>query len=264
MASLRVNSVPTKSSGLTGSRLPIWKRSIDIACSCAALPVLAVATFFLAMLMSIGSKGPIFFRQERIGYMGRRFRLYKFRTMHVGADTAGHQAHFAELMASNAPMQKLDAQGDSRLIPCGWLIRACGLDELPQIINVLKGDMSLVGPRPCIPYEYERYSPLQRTRCHTAPGLTGLWQVSGKNHTTFDRMIQLDIQYATERSLKLDLTIFLKTVPVVASQVAEMCRRRLNARRTATAAGREALRSAESQPERTLSSSSSAPHRQRI
>ena len=226
MSPLRVNSVPTKSSGGQALSLPLWKRSIDIAFCCAALPLLAVATFFVAVLMSVSSPGPIFFRQERIGFMGRRFRLYKFRTMHVGADTSGHQAHFAALITSNTPMQKLDAKGDLRLIAGGWLIRACGLDELPQIINVLKGEMSLVGPRPCIPYEYENYSTLHRTRFHTAPGLTGLWQVSGKNRTTFDRMIQLDIQYATERSLKLDLKIFLMTFPAVLSQVAEMCRLR--------------------------------------
>jgi exopolysaccharide production protein ExoY len=175
-------------------------------------------------LMSITSPGPIFFRQERVGYKGRRFRLYKFRTMHVGAETAHHEAYFTGLMTSNAPMQKMDAKGDSRLIPFGWLLRASGLDELPQVINVLKGDMSLIGPRPCIPYEYDNYSPPQRARFNSQPGLTGLWQVSGKNRTTFDRMIQLDIQYALQRSLKLDVKILLLTVPAVLSQVHEMCR----------------------------------------
>lgn len=173
--------------------------------------------------MSVTSPGPIFFRQERVGYMGRRFRLYKFRSMHVGADTSNHQAYFASLVNSNAPMQKLDAKGDSRLIPLGWLIRASGVDELPQIINVLKGEMSIIGPRPCIPYEYESYSEMQQRRFHTVPGLTGLWQVSGKNQTTFDRMIQLDIQYCQERSLRLDLMILLKTIPAVLGQIKEMC-----------------------------------------
>ena len=146
--------------------------------------------------------------------------------MHVGADTSNHQAYFAGLMNSNVPMQKLDAKGDSRLIPLGWLLRASGMDELPQVINVLKGDMSLIGPRPCIPYEYENYSISQRARFQTHPGLTGLWQVSGKNRTTFDRMIQLDIQYANERTLALDLKILLLTVPAVLSQILEMCRAR--------------------------------------
>jgi exopolysaccharide production protein ExoY len=222
MPSLRISSEPSKcSSGKVP--LPPWKRAIDIGFCCMALPLLAVCTFFIAALMSITSPGPIFFRQERVGFMGRRFRLYKFRTMHVGAETTSHRSHFAELVASNAPMQKLDAKGDSRLIPFGWLIRASGLDELPQIINVFKGEMSIVGPRPCIPYEYESYSALQRTRFRATPGLTGLWQVSGKNRTTFDRMIQLDLHYANHRSPKLDLIILFKTVPTVIFQITEMC-----------------------------------------
>jgi len=110
--------------------------------------------------------------------------------------------------------------------PLGWLIRAAGLDELPQIINVLKGDMSLIGPRPCIPYEYDNYSVSQRARFNSRPGLTGLWQVSGKNRTTFDRMIQLDIQYSMQRSLKMDLKILFLTVPAMLSQVHDMCRAR--------------------------------------
>jgi lipopolysaccharide/colanic/teichoic acid biosynthesis glycosyltransferase len=203
--------------------LPTWKRVIDISFCCLSLPLLAVCTFFIAALMSVTSPGPIFFRQERVGFQGRRFRLYKFRTMHVGAETTSHRSHFAELVASNAPMQKLDAKGDSRLIPFGRLIRASGLDELPQVINVFKGEMSIVGPRPCIPYEYESYSALQRNRFRATPGLTGLWQVSGKNRTTFDRMIQLDLHYANHRSLKLDFVILLKTVPTVLFQIKEMC-----------------------------------------
>src|SRR5688572_24935421 len=133
MVPLRVSSVPTTSANGEVSTLPVWKRAMDIAVCCCAVPVLALGTFFLAVLMSVCSPGPIFFRQERVGFMGRKFRLYKFRTMHVGADSSGHQAHFAALITSNAPMQKLDAKGDSRLIPFGWIIRACGLDELPQI-----------------------------------------------------------------------------------------------------------------------------------
>jgi exopolysaccharide production protein ExoY len=224
MASLRVSSPVTKTLAVKALALPVWKRTIDVAFCCAALPVLAIATFIVAVLMSITSPGPIFFRQERVGHMGARFRLYKFRTMHVGVDTSNHQAHFSNLMDTNAPMQKLDAKGDPRLIPLGWLLRASGLDELPQIINVLKGDMSMIGPRPCIPYEYEKYSNTQRARFLARPGLTGLWQVSGKNRTTFDRMIQLDIQYAMHRSIMMDMKILLLTIPAVLSQVHDMCR----------------------------------------
>jgi lipopolysaccharide/colanic/teichoic acid biosynthesis glycosyltransferase len=113
----------------------------------------------------------------------------------------------------------MDSQGDTRLIPLGRLLRASGLDELPQILNVLAGQMSLVGPRPCLPYEYEMYSPVQKQRFNTLPGLTGLWQVSGKNETTFSEMMALDLAYVEKRTVWLDLRILLKTVPVLCSQV---------------------------------------------
>lgn len=199
--------------------LPAWKRTLDIACCLVALPVFLVCTFIVAVFTKILSPGPIFFRQERVGFKGRRFRLYKFRTMHVSAEVSSHQLHFAQLVRSNAPMLKLDAQGDRRLIPFGWLLRASGLDELPQILNVLRGEMTIVGPRPCIPYEYAQYSPSQRERFDAAPGLTGLWQVSGKNQTTFDEMIRLDVSYARNRSLGMDLRIIVLTIPALLKQV---------------------------------------------
>jgi len=231
----RGNRSSGKRQGIEGTHLPVWKRALDLSLCCLALPFLAIGTFWVAVLMSIAAPGPIFFRQERVGYLGRRFRLFKFRTMQVGAETAGHQTHFANLMATNAPMQKLDAKGDARLIPGGWLIRASGFDELPQIINILRGEMSIVGPRPCITYEYENFTALQRRRFQCAPGLTGLWQVSGKNRTTFDRMIQLDIEYAARKSLGLDLKILFLTLPAIGIQIADMCRlRRKNAPMTAS------------------------------
>lgn len=229
MRTFRASSPPAKAQRSYPAVLPRWKRTLDLSFCCAALPILAFATFFVAILMSVASPGPIFFRQERVGHLGRRFRLYKFRTMHVGADTSNHQAYFTTLMASNAPMQKLDANGDTRLIPFGWFIRALGLDELPQIINVFTGEMSMVGPRPCIPYEYDKYSFSQRARFDAVPGLTGLWQVSGKNRTTFDRMIQLDVEYAAKRSLALDMKIVIKTVPAMLAHFADICRARQGA-----------------------------------
>jgi exopolysaccharide production protein ExoY len=222
MASLNSSRSPFRTFANEQHAHPGWKRSLDVMLCLTAMPLLAITTLVVALLMASSAPGPIFFRQERIGFMGRRFRLYKFRTMHVGADTSGHQAHLARLMKSDSPMQKLDAKGDSRLIPLGWLIRASGLDELPQIINVLKGEMSIVGPRPCIPYEYEGYSAQQRKRFHSVPGLTGLWQISGKNRTTFDRMVKLDIQYTSRKSLFLDLKIIVLTPWVLISQIAEM------------------------------------------
>jgi len=145
--------------------------------------------------------------------------IYKFRTMKLGSDTAVHQTYFKELMGTNAPMVKLDAKGDSRLLPGAWLLRASGLDELPQLINVLRGEMSLVGPRPCIPSEFDQYLPWQLKRCDAMPGLTGLWQVSGKNRTTFEQMIRFDIQYARELSLWLDLKIIFMTLPSLLTQI---------------------------------------------
>jgi exopolysaccharide production protein ExoY len=205
--------------------LPIWKRTLDIACCLVALPMLSLCTVFVAIMTRMASPGPIFFRQERVGRGGRTFMIYKFRTMHVCAESSAHQTYFAQLVRSNAPMHKLDARGDSRLIPAGKVIRASGLDELPQIINVLRGEMSIVGPRPSIPYEYAQYTAAQKQRFDVTPGLTGLWQVSGKNHTTFDEMVRLDIQYARTRSPRLDLTIILRTVPVLFLQLIESGRR---------------------------------------
>ena len=207
-------------------QLPAWKRVVDVTCSLAAMPALALLTLATTILMKLTSPGPVFFRQERVGYRGRRFMCYKFRTMHVGADSRTHQTHCDYLIQSNAPMVKMDTRGDSRLIPGAWLIRASGLDELPQIINVLRGEMSLVGPRPCVPYEYEKYLPSQRERFNAVPGLTGLWQVSGKNRTTFEEMIRLDIHYSRNVSWWLDLKIILTTVPALIMQIRDTRRGR--------------------------------------
>jgi lipopolysaccharide/colanic/teichoic acid biosynthesis glycosyltransferase len=206
--------------------VPGWKRAVDITLILLALPLLLPVMLFIAVLISIVSDGPVLFRQERVGYRGRRFRCFKFRTMVVGDNTAIHQGHLQQLMSSNQPMVKMDAQGDPRIIPCGLPLRSSGLDELPQIINVLRGDMSLVGPRPCVTYEYEKYLPWQKERFNTLPGLTGLWQVSGKNKTTFEEMIQLDIRYVRTKSPWLDLAIIFKTIPALIVQMIEVRRDR--------------------------------------
>jgi lipopolysaccharide/colanic/teichoic acid biosynthesis glycosyltransferase len=211
---------------LADSEIPRWKRALDITLIVLALPVLAPVMLFIAVLIAIVSDGPVLFRQERVGYRGRRFGCFKFRTMVVGNNTAIHQGHLQELMSSNRPMVKMDVQGDPRIIPCGLPLRASGLDELPQIINVLCGDMSLAGPRPCVAYEYEQYLPWQKERFNTLPGLTGLWQVSGKNKTTFEEMIQLDIRYVRTKSLWLDFAIIFKTIPALVVQVIETRRDR--------------------------------------
>jgi len=193
---------------------------LDIVLILLAMPLLLPLTILIAALIRLVSAGPVLFRQERVGYLGRNFMCFKFRTMYVGTETAVHRGH-----NTDAPMVKLDSRGDSRIIPFGILLRSSGLDELPQLINVLRGEMSLVGPRPCLAYECENYLPWQRERFNTVPGLTGLWQVSGKNQTTFTEMMQLDISYARNKTLWLDLAIILKTVPAILAQV--WCARRI-------------------------------------
>jgi lipopolysaccharide/colanic/teichoic acid biosynthesis glycosyltransferase len=199
-------------------RLPIWKRSLDVCLALIALPCLLPIVAMIAVAIKLSSKGPVLFTQERVGIFGSRFLLYKFRTMRYGADTRVHEAHTAGLIAGDKPMTKLDAK-DDRLISCGRVLRLTGLDELPQLINVLRGEMSIVGPRPCLPSEYCRYSAHDLERFYTPPGITGLWQVSGKNRTTFSEMIDLDIRYVQRRSLWLDLKIIMKTIPAIYSDV---------------------------------------------
>lgn len=183
------------------------------------MPFLMLSALLMTIITRCLSPGPIFYRQVRIGHMGRPFKIYKFRTMTVSADPAVHREHARRLIDTNAPMAKLDSKGDARLIPFGWILRASGMDELPQIINVLKGEMTLVGPRPCLPVEFEQYLPWQRARCNTVPGLTGLWQVSGKNRTTFEEMIRLDISYSQEMSLWRDLHIIVMTPRALLQQI---------------------------------------------
>ncbi|HEX5399685.1 MAG TPA: sugar transferase [Verrucomicrobiae bacterium] len=209
-----------------------WKRVLDVLLILLALPLLIPLALLATLLIRSGSRGPVLFRQERIGCQGRRFMCYKFRTMFGDSDTSTHQEHLRQLMNSNTPMQKMDSKGDSRIIPFGVWLRASGLDELPQLINVLRGEMSLVGPRPCLPYEYDQYLPWQKERFRTAPGLTGLWQVSGKNKTTFVEMIQLDIKYARHKTLWWDLKIILLTVPTLVIQILEARRVRRSSTRT--------------------------------
>jgi len=129
------------------------------------LPVMAL----IALLIKTVSRGPILFRQERVGFLEKPFICFKFRTMRVNASTAVHQGYFKQLMDSNEPMTKMDAMGDPRLIPLGSILRATGLDELPQLFNVLRGEMSLVGPRPCTPFEFANYHPWQKQRFKTLP-----------------------------------------------------------------------------------------------
>jgi lipopolysaccharide/colanic/teichoic acid biosynthesis glycosyltransferase len=200
------------------SHLPIWKRCLDLLVILGLAPAALLIGGLVYLVIKLGSSGPVLFRQERVGYKGRHFTCFKFRTMKVNADVVSHRDHTRQLIQSQTSMVKLDAKKDPRLIPFGSILRVMGIDELPQLINVLRGDMSIVGPRPCIPYEYELYEPWQRRRFDVVPGLTGLWQVSGKNRTTFNEMIRFDIEYSKKASLLLDIKIILKTLPALWAQ----------------------------------------------
>jgi exopolysaccharide production protein ExoY len=200
---------------------PGWKSGLDITCILLSLPVWLPLMILLMLVTRIASRGPIFYRQERIGLGGRPFFIWKFRTMKLSAETQIHESYFHELMRVDCPMTKLDAYGDPRLAPFGRILRASGLDELPQIFNVLRGEMSLVGPRPCTPNEFAHYEPWQRERVNGLPGLTGYWQVNGKNKTTFNQMIAMDLFYLRNMSILLDLKILLKTGAVIAGQFFE-------------------------------------------
>lgn len=206
-------------------RIPHWKRVFDVTCILMTLPVWLPVLLLVMAWIKLVSPGPIFYRQQRVGYRGLRFMIFEFRTMHVNAETRTHEDYFAHLMNTDTPMTKLDAWDDVRLVRGGRLLRASGMDELPQLFNVLRGEMSLVGPRPCLPNEFIRYTPAQRRRVNAPPGLTGYWQVNGKNKTTFSEMIAMDIFYAEHMSVVLDLGIIARTIPALVTETLESRRR---------------------------------------
>jgi lipopolysaccharide/colanic/teichoic acid biosynthesis glycosyltransferase len=200
----------------TVARIPFWKRVFDIIVSgtliLLASPLLLLVTLYIKMV----SKGPVFFIQKRVGYKGRLFDFYKFRTMHINMDTTGvHKDYVSDLIGDDRPMVKMDSGNDKRIFKGARILRKTSIDELPQLFNVLKGDMSLVGPRPCIPYEAREYLQWHRNRFDILPGMTGLWQVSGKNNLTFKQMIRLDIKYIKRLSPVQDIRILFKTIPTV-------------------------------------------------
>ena len=193
----------------------LWKRLVDIGGAAVMLLFLSPLLAACALYLRLRDPGPVLFRQRRIGWQGRPFLILKLRTMRVDADEAQHQRHLQSLIRSNERMTKLDSAGDPRIIPGAEMMRKLGIDELPQLINVLRGEMSLVGPRPCLAYEAQALEPWQRARFKVRPGLTGAWQVNGKNRTTFRRMLQLDVGYTHAPRLWNDIVILLRTLPAV-------------------------------------------------
>ncbi len=190
------------------------KRAVDIVLSAAALVALSPVFFTLALLIKLEDRGPIFFRQVRVGQWGREFRMLKFRSMRVDAEQ-----RLKELLALNQHTTGVTfkIKGDPRVTRIGRFIRKYSLDELPQFYNVLVGDMSLVGPRPPVPREVALYSLADRRRLAVRPGITCIWQVSGRAGIDFPGQVKLDVRYIESRSFRQDLKILLKTIPAVLS-----------------------------------------------
>lgn len=205
------------------------KRAIDLIVAVVALVLAAPIMLVVALAIWLDSPGPIVFKQTRVKGLGPNgemitFPFYKFRSMVHRADPAAHQQFMTDFINGNGTLHK-DGNGkavykltyDRRVTRVGRFLRKTSLDELPQLVNVIKGDMSLVGPRPAIPYEVEQYKEWHKRRLGVTPGITGLWQVKGRCSVTFDEMVRWDIEYAEDRSLRMDLGILLQTIPAVLS-----------------------------------------------
>jgi len=202
----------------------LTKRTLDFIGSACGLLLLSPLFLGIAIAIKLSSKGPVFFRQQRVGQFGTPFVFLKFRSMYVNNDSKIHREYVMSLISGRAERQPSNGNGkgvykltkDPRITTVGAFLRKTSLDELPQLYNVLRGDMSLVGPRPAIPYEVEAYQVWHRRRVLEAkPGITGLWQVSGRSRVGFDDMVRLDVRYAMERSFWLDLKILLLTPQAV-------------------------------------------------
>jgi len=202
------------------------KRVLDVAGSIIALVMFLPVFLIVPLLIKLTSKGPVFFRQERVGQFDKKFMFLKFRTMHVNNDSSIHQEYVKKLISEQKSCAVTKGNGektciykmkdDPRITPIGRYLRKMSLDEFPQFINVLKGEMSLVGPRPPIPYELDNYDIWHKRRVlEFKPGITGLWQVRGRSRTTFDEMVRMDLKYAREWSLWLDTKILFETPKAV-------------------------------------------------
>jgi lipopolysaccharide/colanic/teichoic acid biosynthesis glycosyltransferase len=199
------------------------KRFIDLSVSLMVLVIGLPFLLAIALLIKLTSKGPIFFRQERIGEKGHIFTLFKFRTMRIDCDDSLHREFTRDFIQGQLPKSTLDGReaspyklkNDPRVTAVGNFLRRSSLDEIPQFINIFRGEMSIVGPRPPLAYEYEYYEDWHKLRMTVKPGLTGLWQVSGRSSVPFHEMVMLDLYYIENWSLGLDTKIMLQTVPVM-------------------------------------------------
>jgi exopolysaccharide biosynthesis polyprenyl glycosylphosphotransferase len=200
----------------------ILKRLVDVAGSAAGLLLLAPVFLALSLAVKLSSPGPALYKQERVGRQGRRFRMYKFRTMRDGNDSRAHEQYLRAHIREGRPAEVTERgvsiykpRTDPRVTPIGAWLRKLSLDELPQLYNVLRGEMSLVGPRPCLPYEWGLYKRWQKRRLDITPGCTGLWQVTGRSRVRFEDMVILDLLYAHNSTLVSDLKLIAQTLPVM-------------------------------------------------
>ena len=197
----------------------IARRTLDIGVAAVVLLLMAPVIAVVALTVRLSSPGPVFFRQRRLGRSMRPFTVLKFRTMRADADSALHRDYVRSLIGTDAPENPPDnlykLVVDPRVTKVGRFLRSWSLDEVPQLWNVLRGEMSLVGPRPVIEYEVEQYPDWYLRRFAVKPGLTGLWQVSGRNERTYEEMVRFDVEYAERRSLWMDLRILARTAIVV-------------------------------------------------
>lgn len=192
--------------------VPYWKRGVDLVGSCCGLILFAPIFALAALGVKLTSPGPVFFRQERIGYKQKPFVLLKFRTMSTDSNSESHRKFMKKLIVEVDDQPNTKMSDDARIFAFGRFLRRTSIDELPQLVNVLKGEMSLVGPRPCLDYEAEEFLRWHTRRFYIMPGMTGLWQVSGKNRLSFKQMIRLDIQYSKKITFWLDVKILVKTI----------------------------------------------------
>jgi exopolysaccharide biosynthesis polyprenyl glycosylphosphotransferase len=196
----------------------VYKRVFDFIFAALTLLILAIPLLIIAALIKFSSKGPVFFRTKRIGKDGKPFEFYKFRTMYVNSDDTIHREFVSEFIRQNGDEKKSRVKkitDDPRITKIGNFLRKTSIDELPQLFNVLRGEMSVVGPRPCLPYEWEQYDEWHRRRFSVIPGCTGLWQVSGRSAVDFNDMVILDLFYIDNMSPLLDLKIIFRTIPVM-------------------------------------------------
>jgi lipopolysaccharide/colanic/teichoic acid biosynthesis glycosyltransferase len=216
----RISAVPEDVSGVRpgGERLGLaLKRAMDVAVAAIMLIVLVPVLAIVAIAVRLDSPGPALFRQRRVGRDGREFSVLKFRSMTAGASPDAHRRYIEQLAQTNGngdgALRKMTA--DQRITRIGRLLRKTSVDELPQLLNVLGGQMSLVGPRPAVAYELDHYDPRHFDRFIVKPGMTGLWQVSGRGRLGLQEMLDLDVEYAHRRSLLLDLSVLARTPKAV-------------------------------------------------